>query len=152
MSIKLDPVKDWDDALTIVEAEGYDTKALRAQLENGPEVTDAMAMAFHHSLTDGPIGADECEEIKRGLRAALAASVPLPTGAAEPYGWPKLDKPASVGAFRFGKGVSSRLVVEAAQRRYEQDVTPEREAARIAQMEAKILEIRAILKGHYSEN
>ena len=39
-----------------------------------PEVTDAMALAFHHALTDGSIGAREVEEIKDALRAALAAA------------------------------------------------------------------------------
>ena len=52
-------------------------------------------------------------------------------------GWPKLDKPARVGAGTFGVGVSSRLVVEAAQRAHQyagehRDLTPEqaREAER----------------------
>ena len=44
-----------------------------------PEVTDAMALAFHHALTDGSIGAREVEEIKDALRAALAAA-PKPEG------------------------------------------------------------------------
>lgn len=35
------------------------------------EVTDDMALAFHRALTDGDIGADDLEDIKRGLRAAL---------------------------------------------------------------------------------
>ena len=39
-----------------------------------PEVTDAMALAFHHVLTDGSIGTREVEEIKDALRAALAAA------------------------------------------------------------------------------
>lgn len=39
-----------------------------------PEVTDAMAIAFHNALTDGSIGADEIEELKIGLRAALVAA------------------------------------------------------------------------------
>ena len=39
-----------------------------------PEVTDAMAIAFHAALTDGGIGQQEVEEIKTGLRAALAAA------------------------------------------------------------------------------
>lgn len=39
-----------------------------------PEVTDAMAIAFHPALTDGSIGAREVEEIKDALRAALAAA------------------------------------------------------------------------------
>lgn len=37
----------------------------------GP-VTDAMVYAFHHALTDGPLGDDDVEEIKTGLRAAFA--------------------------------------------------------------------------------
>nr|WP_227630584.1 DUF550 domain-containing protein [Klebsiella michiganensis] len=35
-------------------------------------VTDAMAYAFHHALTDGPLGDDDVEDIKIGLRAAFA--------------------------------------------------------------------------------
>lgn len=46
--------------------------------------------------------------------------------------WPKLEKPALVGAGRFSAGLSARLVVEAAQRHYEFEVTPENEALRIA--------------------
>ena len=34
-------------------------------------VTDAMAYAFHHALTDSPLGDDDEEDIKAGLRAAL---------------------------------------------------------------------------------
>ncbi|MEJ3766304.1 MAG: hypothetical protein WGP72_11875 [Klebsiella quasipneumoniae] len=34
-------------------------------------VTDAMAYAFHHALTDSPQGDDDVEDIKAGLRAAL---------------------------------------------------------------------------------
>lgn len=34
-------------------------------------VTDAMAYAFHHALTDSPLGDDDVEDIKAGLRAAL---------------------------------------------------------------------------------
>jgi hypothetical protein len=33
-----------------------------------------MALAFHSALTDGSIGEHEMEEIKAGLRAALAAA------------------------------------------------------------------------------
>lgn len=45
--------------------------------------------------------------------------------------WPKLEQPAKVGGVRFSAGVSSRLVVEAAQRLYEFESTPEKEAERI---------------------
>ncbi|HFZ1458959.1 TPA: hypothetical protein ACIJSR_006391, partial [Pseudomonas aeruginosa] len=44
--------------------------------------------------------------------------------------WPKLEHPAKVGGVRFSAGVSSRLVVEAAQRLYEFESTPEQEAER----------------------
>ncbi|MCW4650994.1 hypothetical protein [Pseudomonas aeruginosa] len=50
--------------------------------------------------------------------------------------WPKLEKPAQVGAIRFSAGVSSRLVVEAAQRLYEFESTPEQEAERIERLQA----------------
>ncbi|WP_421547849.1 hypothetical protein [Pseudomonas sp. QD4] len=46
--------------------------------------------------------------------------------------WPKLDKPALVGAGRFSAGLSARLVVEAAQRHYEYEITSENETLRIA--------------------
>ncbi|EHR8749388.1 hypothetical protein ACQVMN_17255 [Escherichia coli] len=35
-------------------------------------VSDDMAYAFHHALSDSSPGADEVEEIKAGLRAAFA--------------------------------------------------------------------------------
>lgn len=50
--------------------------------------------------------------------------------------WPKLDRPAKVGGGRFQAGVSTQLVVEAAQRLYEYEVTPEKEAERIARCSA----------------
>lgn len=44
-----------------------------ASLEAEPvAVNDDMAYAFHHALSDSPLGADEVEEIKAGLRAAFA--------------------------------------------------------------------------------
>lgn len=52
---------------------------------------------------------------------------------AGPEGWPKISKPAKVGAVRFQRGVSARLVVEAAQRLFEREVTPEKEAERLAE-------------------
>ncbi|HHM5066102.1 TPA: hypothetical protein ACRNI5_006502, partial [Pseudomonas aeruginosa] len=50
--------------------------------------------------------------------------------------WPKLEHPAKVGGVRFSAGVSSRLVVEAAQRLYEFESTPEKEAERIERLQA----------------
>lgn len=35
-------------------------------------VSDDMAYAFHHALSDSSLGADEVEEIKTGLRAAFS--------------------------------------------------------------------------------
>lgn len=37
-----------------------------------PVVSDSMALAFHAAITDSAAGADDIEEIKTGLRAALA--------------------------------------------------------------------------------
>ncbi|MBM7346208.1 hypothetical protein [Pantoea coffeiphila] len=36
------------------------------------EINDDMALAFHRAITDGDIGGDDIEEIKNGLRAAIA--------------------------------------------------------------------------------
>lgn len=47
-----------------------------------------------------------------------ATKVAMPSPLADD-GWPKLTKPARVGNGTFGVGVSSRLVVEAAQRQHE---------------------------------
>ena len=56
-----------------------------------PEVTDGMAIAFHNALTDGAIGQAEVDEIKTGLRAALAAAPTPPVSEdrkdAERYRW-----------------------------------------------------------------
>lgn len=46
-------------------------------------VTDDMAYAFHHALSDSSLGADEVEEIKAGLRAAFA-NVTTPTAPVVP--------------------------------------------------------------------
>ena len=46
----------------------------RASPASAPEVTDGMAIAFHNALTDGSIGQSEVDEIKTGLRAAIAAA------------------------------------------------------------------------------
>lgn len=56
-----------------------------------PEVTDGMAIAFYNALTDGSIGQSEVDEIKTGLRAALAAAPTPPVSEdrkdAERYLW-----------------------------------------------------------------
>lgn len=58
-------------------------------------------------------------EFDAAVDAALAAAAPQPAPA-EQQEWPKLTKRARVGNGTFGVGVSSRLVVEAAQRHEEQ--------------------------------
>ncbi|WOI78693.1 hypothetical protein R1K95_14640 [Pseudomonas aeruginosa] len=64
------------------------------------------------------------------------AALAQPSPAQAEQHWPKLEKPAQVGAIRFSAGVSSRLVVEAAQRLYEFESTPEKEAERIERLQA----------------
>lgn len=51
---------------------GY--KAMLEATQPAPtiQVTNAMAYAFHHALTDGPLGDDDVEDIKTGLRSAFA--------------------------------------------------------------------------------
>lgn len=45
---------------------------MTAQLSREIEITDAMALAFHQATTDSSAGSDDIDEIKTGLRAALA--------------------------------------------------------------------------------
>lgn len=68
--------------------------------------------------------------------AALAA--PFAAQAVEP----KLDKPAKVGGCRFGAGIKWSTVIQAAQRLYEYEVTPEKEAERIAGADQKMQALR----------
>ncbi|EJV1664323.1 TPA: hypothetical protein SMO99_003004 [Proteus mirabilis] len=56
-------------------------KGLASQEPKPLQVTDGMALDFHHALTDGSIGNDELEEIKVGLRAALCNVTELPVTA-----------------------------------------------------------------------
>ena len=51
---------------------GTKTEPVESRNTQQIEVTDEMAMAFHHAETDGAIGNSELDEIKVGLRAALA--------------------------------------------------------------------------------
>jgi hypothetical protein len=57
-------------------------------------------------------------------------------------GEPVLDRAAKVGGTRFGKGVKWSTVIGAAQRVYEYEVTPEKEAVRIERARATLAEIR----------
>ncbi|HDP9429106.1 TPA: DUF551 domain-containing protein [Escherichia coli] len=59
------------DTNSAIELQAF--KLALASLEAEPiAVSDDMAYAFHHALSDSSPGADEVEEIKAGLRAAFA--------------------------------------------------------------------------------
>ena len=66
-----DEYTDWGKWLGFTRAVYEAGRASPASL---PEVTDGMAIAFHNALTYGAIGQAEVDEIKTGLRAALAAA------------------------------------------------------------------------------
>lgn len=57
-------------------------------------------------------------------------------------GWRKIGKPAMVGAVSFGVGISSRLVVEAAQRHHEYSQDPAVEAERMQRIRAFAASVR----------
>ncbi|HGV3451933.1 TPA: hypothetical protein ACNGYZ_004236 [Raoultella planticola] len=94
-------------------------------------VTDDMAYAFHHALTDSMLGADDVEEIKTGLRAVFA-NLTAPIVSAK---YPE-RLPCSVllePGLRFGKGIKTSTVLAALARRtvYESDMaalSPEEKA------------------------
>lgn len=53
------------------------------QQESAPApvvVTDQMAYAFHHALTDSPIGDNDVQDIKRGLQAVFSQLAPAKDG------------------------------------------------------------------------
>ncbi|UCR75639.1 hypothetical protein PAER4900a_00077 [Pseudomonas phage YMC17/07/R4900a] len=74
------------------------------------------------------------EQLSSIARELWSWPQPSPTQAEQH--WPKLEQPAKVGGVRFSAGVSSRLVVEAAQRLYKFESTPEKEAERIERLQA----------------
>ncbi|MBR8846698.1 hypothetical protein J0X08_00752 [Klebsiella variicola] len=107
-------------------------------------VTDDMAYAFHHALTDSMIGADDVEEIKTGLRAVFA-NLTAPVVSAE---YP--DRlPCSVllePGLRFGKGIKTSTMLAALARRavYESDMaalSPEERA----EFQAGIEEFKSLI-------
>ncbi|WP_406611870.1 hypothetical protein [Alcaligenes aquatilis] len=63
------------DMLAHVLGDGAEQEWIAAQaqpLDIRPlEITDGMALAFHHAITDGSIGQQDVDEIKTGLRAAF---------------------------------------------------------------------------------
>ncbi len=80
-----------------------------ASLEAEPvAVTDDMAYAFHHALSDSSLGADDVEEIKTGLRAAFAnvTAPPAPVVPCPyPCGWDNLNKYAIHDAAFVARGL-----------------------------------------------
>jgi len=80
----------------------------------------------------GRIADDRAAEIVRldGVLAAQAIEEP------------KLDKPAKVGNGTFGIGIKWSTVIRAAQRLYEFEVTPEKEAERIAKANESFAEFK----------
>jgi hypothetical protein len=114
-----------------------DKWTITSQCRADTEVTDTpVNVAFWMPLPEAPA--------KREM--FLLATHPAPIASAE-EAVPVLDKPAKVGGTRFGKGVKWSTVIGAAQRHYEYEVTPEKEAARIAR--AKVV-IESIQHGDYS--
>ncbi len=77
---RLDTIKSWretygQDANVMIpasEAESIISELQQYRAAAEPVVSDSMALAFHAAITDSAAGADDIEEIKTGLRAALA--------------------------------------------------------------------------------
>ncbi|WP_332102301.1 hypothetical protein [Klebsiella variicola] len=107
-------------------------------------VTDDMAYAFHHALTDSMIGADDVEEIKTGLRAVFANLTAPVVSAKYP------DRlPCSVllePGLRFGKGIKTSTMLAALARRavYESDMAALSQEER-AEFQARIEDFKALI-------
>ncbi|MVT01299.1 hypothetical protein CD006_01170 [Enterobacter sp. 10-1] len=85
------------------------------------DITDDMAHAFHHALTDSMIGADDVEEIKTGLRVVFA-NLTAPIVSAK---YPE-RLPCSVllePGLRFGKGIKTSTVLAVAMINAARDIT-----------------------------
>ncbi|MDX7608983.1 DUF551 domain-containing protein [Klebsiella quasipneumoniae] len=126
------------------EIEELARMALAAMDSEPITVTDDMAYAFHHALTDSMIGADDVEEIKTGLRAVFA-NLTAPVVSAE---YP--DRlPCSVllePGLRFGKGIKTSTMLAALARRavHESDMaalSPEERA----EFQARIEDFKALI-------
>ncbi|HBO4112538.1 TPA: hypothetical protein L4T77_004260 [Pseudomonas aeruginosa] len=132
----------WPDAL-LVEHMAAEIADLRAALaQPSPTIATAPTYQFH-SREIGESDWAPCDfswylycskSPEMDTRVVEVTAQPSPAQARST--WPKLEKPAQVGAVRFSAGMSSRLVVEAAQRLYEFESTPEKEAERIERLQA----------------
>ncbi|HDQ4825799.1 TPA: DUF551 domain-containing protein [Klebsiella pneumoniae] len=149
---RLEKIKSWRETygagsnvmLPAEEAEELARIALAAMDSKPVAVTDGMAYAFHHALTDSMIGADDVEEIKTGLRAVFA-NLTAPVVSSE---YP--DRlPCSVllePGLRFGKGIKTSTMLAALARRalHESDMaalSPEERA----EFQAGIEDVKALI-------
>ncbi|MGT1784212.1 DUF551 domain-containing protein [Enterobacter hormaechei subsp. xiangfangensis] len=79
-------------------------KIALASLEAEPvDISDDMAYAFHHALSDSSLGADDVDEIKTGLRAVFANITAPPAPVSVPDAMEMDDDFDS--AFEHGKAV-----------------------------------------------
>ncbi|MCU6552060.1 DUF551 domain-containing protein [Klebsiella pneumoniae] len=149
---RLAKIKSWRETygagsnvmLPAEEAEELARMALAAMGRESITVTDDMAYAFHHALTDSMIGADDVEEIKTGLRAVFA-NLTAPVVSAE---YP--DRlPCSVllePGLRFSKGIKTSTMLAALARRavYESDMAALSSEER-AEFQARIEDFKALI-------
>lgn len=90
-------------------------------------LVDALSNLEHDNYERSYSGSKNRESDAALIRAALAQMVE-----------PRLDKPAKVGGSRFSVGIKWSTVITAAQRLYGYEVTPEKEAERIAGADQKM--------------
>ncbi|MGS4818954.1 hypothetical protein ACN4GA_07890 [Raoultella terrigena] len=134
-------IREWLSSDEIME---LSRMALAAMDSEPVTVTDDMAYAFHHALTDSMIGADDVEEIKTGLRAVFA-NLTAPVVSAE---YP--DRlPCSVllePGLRFGKGIKTSTMLAALARRavHESDMAALSSEER-AEFQARIEGLKALI-------
>ncbi|EPE7750006.1 hypothetical protein ACSO6A_001508 [Pseudomonas aeruginosa] len=117
--------------LALMSAERIDPEQESVE-QAGGERRDALQSIMEWTAAENIPDDRKLCLIRNAARAALAQ----PSPAQAEQHWPKLEKPVQVGAIRFHAGLSSRLVVEAAQRLYEFESTPEKEAERIERLQA----------------
>ncbi|QEL64737.1 hypothetical protein OTERR_12610 [Oryzomicrobium terrae] len=94
--------------------------------EAGGEAAEDPTWAIHHIL------------YYAGFMLSAAPAAPADAT-------PRLDKPAKVGCTRFGVGIAWSTVIGAAQRLYEFEVTPEKEAERIKKANENLSALRAAI-------
>lgn len=112
-------------------------------------INDDMAFAFCRAITDDAVSVDEIWPIKLGLRAAFANVAAPPAPVSVPDYPETLPCPVMLEpGLRFGKGVPTKTMLSALQRRAEyyaelEAMTPEERA----EYEAGMKEFAAMLQG-----